>query len=109
MARYMNRISKGRVVIYMLDAITGTDAGTWFRVEGLSDMRIDVSGISGDTLQIFGSNEDTPSGDERQIGTDITANGIYTVDGPVRHIKIDCPTYSAGTIVAIMLADELKY
>jgi hypothetical protein len=110
MARYIEDLASGRVVVHFLDDPAASDNGTWFEVSGLEEKVLDVRGISGDTLVIYGSNEASiplDATDGRQIGASITANGMYEIAHPVKYLKVKY-THSAGNVYADMCAKRGK-
>jgi hypothetical protein len=86
-----------------LDAVAATSNGVWWDVSGWKDKSIHISGISGDTVQIFGSNNPTcpaNSADGFQIEDDITVDNysVFT-NQPMLWMKVKL-TRSAGTVSA---------
>jgi hypothetical protein len=85
------------------DAETDAVDGEWIDVRGLDLWSLDISGINGETLQIRGSNaEDKPldSVHERQLGIDITADGIYANVIPMSWMKVRISVGGAGSVTA---------
>jgi hypothetical protein len=92
----------------LLDAQSGTSDGAWVSAGpyGGDDYTISVSGVSGDTMQLRGSNatEQPPAANDGdgQIGGDITANGVYqkeTLGSLTKWIKMK-KTVGGGTVTA---------
>jgi hypothetical protein len=86
-----------------LDAVVATSNGHWHDVSGWKDKNIHVSGISGDTVQVFGSNSPTVPSDSTtgfQIGDDITVDQSFLFTNvPCLWMKVSM-TRSAGTVTA---------
>lgn len=103
MAQSVSFPSKGRLEIVFLDAVTATDNGKWFRLDPLSNISIDISGITTATVQIFGSNASTQPSDAtdgRQIGFDVTSDSIVSITTPIKYLKVKVSAYTSGTISA---------
>ena len=101
-------VGKGRADVYFLGngGLGASDDGYWVNVSSLAEKTIHISGISGDTVKIFGSNAVTVpanTADEIQIGGDITADGLFEISFPYKWMKVSM-TFSAGTVYAIMHA-----
>lgn len=92
----------GRVVVnaVLLDAVTATSNGEWVDISGLRPITIHVSGITGTkVLQIRGSNAVTkPENTEHaiQIGSDISSDNIYSIDQPLKWLKMRVTNYVGG-------------
>ena len=89
----------------LLDAVQATGDGEWVEVRGLTPFSIDLYGISGDTVQIQGSNaatrpENTAHGN--QIGSNVTADAIIGITTPVNYLKVMVTVYGSGTITAYL-------
>lgn len=82
-------------------AETGTTDGEWFWTAGYEATSYHVSGINGETARIYGANiaiQPIPSATHIQLGSDITADGIYTIVTPTVWQKIAITTGGAGTV-----------
>lgn len=83
----------------LLDAVEATGAGASVEPPiGTESFSVQITGISGDTVQIQASNDDT---NWSQVGDDITANGIYSVESGALYYRANVTAYSAGTITAV--------
>ena len=90
----------------LLDAVTATSDGEWIPTRGIYLMSVEIIGISGDTVQIRGTNQHTrplDTDDGQQLGTDITANWLFGNVIPVTWFKLMVSAYGAGTITARFL------
>lgn len=92
----------------LIDAAVATDSGAWVDVRGFANLSLDVTlGGGTATVQLMGSNAPTrPANnvDGRQIGANITADGIVSVTTPVRWLKVKVSAYTSGTINANLQA-----
>lgn len=87
----------------LLDAVATTSNGEWVEVYDCNPLSIEFRGISGDTVQLRGSNQPTRpanSSDGLQLGADITGNSMVVISFPVHWIKAKISAYGAGTISA---------
>ena len=80
-------------VVHLLNGVTASGAGDAHRPIG-SNRTFQVSGISGDTVKIQVSNDNSNWVD--LITT--TADGGWTDDAPWRYVRANVTVYSAGTI-----------
>ncbi len=96
----VEKVAVGEATI--INAAVAISNGEWIDVEGIGDWSIDVSGIAGGSIvRAHGSNKLTApaSGEaERQLGSDITADGIRQYDAPIKWFKASLPTYGSGTV-----------
>jgi hypothetical protein len=70
-----------------------------------------VDGIINATVQLRGSNKPVkPSNsvDEFQLGQDITADGLFVLDAPVRFVKAKVSAYVDGSINCYMVGSVIK-
>lgn len=91
--------------------LVSTDTGTWLFVGDLTDMSVEVAGISGDSITLHGSNaEDQPATgtDAAPLGGAITTDQIMNINNPIRWIKMKM-TYSAGTVFAHLIGHVRGY
>ena len=112
-------MSNGRIVatnpefrhVVLLDAITGTSDGTWvdmgpYRIA----VEIHFSGATACTFVVCGDSV-TASGTApadsthgTQIGSDVTADGHYSVAQVPRWLKVRCTTYGSGTVSVVVVS-----
>ena len=90
---------------------TAVDDGTWIACEQFNvPFSVDVQGIVGaDRVQIRVSNDKTKPSNavhERQLGTDISANGVTEVTSPYKWIKArkSAADGAPGTTIVWLLA-----
>jgi len=87
-----------------LDAVVGTNDGIWYDVSGWAGANIHISGINGDTVQVFGSNKPTVPANNAagcQLGSDITIDNSYLYfSGPWLWMKVKVSSAGSGTISA---------
>src|SRR3990167_7539493 len=93
----------GRTVISctLLAGVSGTSNGSWLCVVGLGPFTVHVKGITDASVRLHGSNDPTQpldSAAEIQIGQDLTADALVTVDSPLKWFKASVPVYTSGTI-----------
>lgn len=105
---YIKDTGKNIVEVHWLGAaaLGASDDGYWLDVSALDEKVLHVSGVSGDTIQVFGSNKATNPGnsnDEVQVGSNITGDSLVEVTFPIRWMKVKM-TFSAGSVYAIMNA-----
>ena len=93
---------------------TAVDDGTWIACEQFNvPFSIDVQGILGaDRVQIRVSNEETLPADavhERQLGSDISADGVTEVTSPYKWIKVrkSVADASPGTTIVWLVAQVI--
>jgi hypothetical protein len=89
----------------------GTTTGVWFDTAGYEAMSFHVEGINGETVEIRGSNKpDKPddSDDEIQMGTDITADGVYAIVTPIGWVKVLINVGGAGSVSVYFLGVPKK-
>jgi hypothetical protein len=87
----------------LYNAEIGTSDGEWFDVRGMDLWSIDISGINGETLELYGSNaaiKPADNVDGRQLGLDITQDQIVANVVPVSWAKLKLPTGGAGSVTA---------
>jgi len=101
----------GRTVILstVVAAATGTTNGNWLAVLGLGPFTVHIKGITDATVRLHGSNDPTQPTDataEIQIGVDITADALVTIDAPLRWFKASVPTWVSGTINVYLMAQK---
>lgn len=89
----------------LLDSATGTStaAGKWVEVRGYKNFTLDVSGITTATIQLRGSNAKTKPSDTddgRQVGANVTADGITNFEFSLRWAKAIVSAFTTGTISA---------
>ncbi len=87
----------------LIEGSAATDDGAWVDVRGFRHFSLDVSGITTATVQLRGSNATTKPANNthgRQIGADITADGLVSAEIPVRWMKARVSAYTSGTVVA---------
>jgi len=90
---------------------TSTTNGVWFDTAGYEAMSFHVEGISGETVEVHGSNKpDKPSDadDEIQMGSDITADGIFAILTPLAWTKVLINVGGAGTVSVYFLGVPKK-
>ncbi len=109
---YFKDNGRNNVEVYMLggEGLEASDDGYWVDVSALDDKVLHVTGISGDTVQVFGANTATvPSNatDHIQIGTDITVDGLFEIGGPYKWMKVKF-AYNAGDVYAIINARKKR-
>jgi hypothetical protein len=87
-----------------LNAVVGTSNGVWWDVSGWNVKNIQVSGIIGDTVRVYGSNNPTcpaNSADGVQVGADITVDNTSIASSvPWLWMKVKISTAGTGTISA---------
>lgn len=101
----------GRTVIVctLVTAAVATTNGNWLDVTGIGPFTIHIKGITNATVRLHGSNDPTQPTDataEIQIGVDITADALVTVDSPLHWFKASIPTYVSGTINVYFMAQR---
>ena len=79
----------------LLNAVTASGAGEPQRPIG-KDRAIQVDGISGDTVLVQVSNDDT----NWYTVVTVTADGHYQLESTSRYMRANVSVYSAGTITA---------
>lgn len=84
----------------LLNAVTSGGAGTEHDLSAVNGYEggshsVEVSGISGDTVEIEGQIDST----WHSLGS-ITADGLYTYQGVFKQIRGNVTSYGAGTITA---------
>jgi len=85
------------------DAETEAVDGEWFDVRGFDLMSIDISGVSGETIVICASNDEVKPADNthgRQLGTDVTADGVFANVVPLAWMKLRISAGGAGAVTA---------
>jgi len=98
--------------VALLSGAVSAQSSSWQLIGHCKKLSIDVSGISGDTVQVRGSNsatEPAATDDGRQVGSDITSDTIYAITDAVKWIKVKISTYSAGTISAQLFGRYTAY
>ena len=105
---YMERTGYGKWNGHFLGAagVGASDDGYWLNVSHLVGMTMHITGINGDTVQIFGcdlEDEPTDATDHVQLGGDITVNQMIEIAAPVEWLKVKV-TRVAGTAVKAELA-----
>ena len=91
--------------------LVSTDTGTWLFVGDLTDMSVEIAGISGDSITLHGSNieaKPATTDDGAPLGGAITTDQLVNISMPIRWIKIKM-TYSAGTIFAHLIGHIRGY
>ena len=83
-----------------LDAVTGTGAGRVFGAAGFDAVSCQISGISGDTVEIQGSNDGTTWD---LLETAVTVDDIYAVELGARFLRAELTIFSAGAVTAIFV------
>lgn len=94
-----------------MTSITGTDTGEWVTVTGVTPLSFQIDGITSATVQLRGSNKPTKpanSSDEFQLGQNITVDGLFVLDAPVRFVKAKVSTYVSGSINCYMVGSIIK-
>jgi len=91
----------------LLTNITDITNGEWMAVLGWHPLTIQIEGITTATVQIRGSNQKAQpenAADQFQLGANITSDGLFSLDAPVKWIKIKVPAYTSGTLNAYLMA-----
>lgn len=87
-----------------LNAVVGTSNGAWIDMSGWAGANIHVSGIIGDTVRVYGSNNPTCPANSAvgcQLGNDITVDNSYLYfAGPWLWMKVSISTAGTGAITA---------
>jgi hypothetical protein len=81
--------------------------GEWMAVLGWHPLTIQIEGITTATVQIRGSNQKAQpanSADQFQLGVNITVDGLFALEVPVKWIKVNVSSYTSGTINAYLMA-----
>ena len=94
---------KTRFYATLLDSVATQDNSEWMDVAGIFPFTIHVTGIADATLQLRSSNatERPPNASQDvQLGSDISADGIYSVTVPMRWFKTIVSSYTSGDITA---------
>ncbi len=94
-----------RVSAKLLSSVTGTTDGEWLNMASIHPVSIHITGVSGDTIQVRGSNATgEPSASEHGeiIGSNVVNDSIVVVDHPVRWLKCRIPSAAGGTVSAFM-------
>ena len=83
----------------LLSSLTTLGSSGWWRVDAFDRITIQVSGISSseDTVQFFGSNFSSAASGENQIGSDLTANDLVTIDPGFMWLKVTRSAVSTGS------------
>jgi hypothetical protein len=95
----------------LLTSAVATTNGEWIEVTGLLPISFQVDGITTATIQLRGSSKPTipsNSSDEYQLGSNITVDGLYSLDAPVRYVKVKVSSYTSGTINVYMVGYSKK-
>jgi len=114
MAIDLNIREQLNAVVYLatlIDAETSTTDGEWFYCAGFESMSFHVDGVSGETLHICGSNNPTKPVNTVhgiQLGSDITADGLYVTVTPTVWIKARISVGGAGTVSVFFLGVPKK-
>lgn len=109
MAIALEKVRVDGVSIYkaqLVASAVATGNGEWINIEGLAPFSIHVSGITTATVQVRGSDKATipaNTAHEIQLGSDITADGLYEYTVPVRWIKAMVSAWTTGTIIVEFL------
>ena len=92
----------------MQDSATATGNGTALDMDGFNIAMLQVSGISGDTITIEATIDESTwdawgaKNSADTLATTITADGLYRVDAfAVSQVRARVSTYSAGTIIVL--------
>ena len=88
--------------VAFISGAVATTHGVWYDMTLWNQVSFDIRlGGGTSTVQIRFSNAATKpanSADEIQAGTDITADGIYTLIGPYRWVKVMISAWTSGTV-----------
>lgn len=79
----------------------GLTDGVWYCAAGLLPISFSIKGISGDTVQLRGSNDPTiPSADEdgHLLNGSFTTDTLAVLDAPVKWVKAIVTNWNAGVI-----------
>ena len=85
----------------LLNAQQGNTSGTWYCAAGLLPISFSITGISGDTVQLRGSNDPTiPSENEdgHLLNSNFTSDSLAVLESPIKWIKAKVTNWNAGTI-----------
>ena len=85
----------------LLTAQEGNTSGTWYCAAGLLPISFSITGISGDTVQLRGSNDPTiPSTAENGhlLNSSFTTDTLAVLDSPVKWVKAIVTNWNAGII-----------
>lgn len=83
-----------------LDAVTSAATGSVFGAAGFGSISVQISGISGDTVQIEGSNDGT---NWDLLEGVITGDDIFQVEMGAKFLRARVTVYGSGTITAIFV------
>lgn len=98
-----------KIEIVLLNGVTAISNGAWVSVNSLDNKIIHIKGITNATVQIRGSCAPTKPADathEIQIGSDITADGLFEITAPLKWLKAMVSAYVSGTIYAYLAGRE---
>ena len=86
----------------LLDGVTAVTVGTWERTSSYTRSSVHVKGITTATVIINGSNTLTkPANADHEIElSSLTADGLVSIDLPVKWMKVRVSAYTSGTISA---------
>lgn len=94
-----------RLVWSAVKAAISTD---WLRADGFDRVRVHVTGINGDTVKIQSAvlqpNAALLPGTDYKEEASLTADDSVLLAGPFTHLKIECSTYSAGSLGVVLVA-----
>ncbi len=93
----------------LLDAAGGTTDGVWVELlDFRKEVVLETTGISGDTIEIDGSNAATKPAntDHGTAITTVTLNGFKRISDPPRFVKARVTVFGAGAITANLIASK---
>ncbi len=103
---YLDQLLSGRSGS-LLSGVSGVDSGKWIDVKGRRNLTIQFKGIGTATCRVHVSNDPTKPADNAdeviQVAS-VTANGMVSLTGPYRWIKVSVSAYTSGTISAFLEA-----
>lgn len=85
----------------LLTAQAANTNGTWVNIERVYPVSVQISGITDATVQVRVSAQPTSpaaADHQTQAGLDVTADGMVTLEYPVRWLKLRVLNYVAGSI-----------
>ena len=92
----------------LLDGATGTTSGAWQQVSGAYPQSVTFSGWGTATAKLLVSNNASqpadPDNNHPQVGSDVTANTMITLNFPVKYVKVQVSSYVSGTLTAAIWA-----
>ncbi len=84
-----------------IDVPARDDSG-WRDVRPNTFNSLEVTGIIGDTLKLYGTNKPNPQASDvgSQVGGDITANGIISITTPCAYLRLVHTVNGTGSVNA---------